>query len=173
MTDTSKTWDAAPRGALWYGEIIYGRDVTDDEGAVIGSETDYAYGYSTDPLPDPGLMCPPGATVLEEALTHLASRATLTRQEEDDAPEREFRVWCESGDLIAATDTYEDAADALREAVRADIARHGPAEAACGVLSSYGYSIQVTEDGADITQDFANNNPDRPLDDGVIAGEGE
>ena len=52
MTDTSNTWDAAPQGALWYGEIIYGRDITDDDAAVIGSETDYAYGYNTDPLDD-------------------------------------------------------------------------------------------------------------------------
>jgi hypothetical protein len=161
MSDANATWDADPQEALWYGEIVFCRDTTDDNGEVDGWETDYVYGYSTDPEPDPRDLCPDGAEVLEEKLVPLRGQDG-----------REFLVWCENGDLVACTAEYEDAADALREAVRADIDRYGEQEAACGVLSTYGYSIDVVENGESVTQDFMNNNPQCPLDDDVIVKAG-
>ncbi|MDT0318517.1 hypothetical protein [Streptomyces millisiae] len=174
MSETSNTWRAAPQEALWFGAIIFGRDVVDGDGEVVGSETDYAYGYSTDPLPDPREMCPDRAVVLEEKLTHLQTKVTLSSQNADpSAHQREFRVWCENGDLVAVSDTYEEAAEELRAAVQGDVERLVREDAACGVLSTYGYSIDVIEGGQDVTQDFLSDHPDCPLDDGAIVEAGE
>ncbi|WP_413810572.1 hypothetical protein [Streptomyces sp. OE57] len=174
MSAASNIWGAAPQTALWYGEITFGRDITDDDGALIGTETDYTYGYSNDPLPDPAAMCPQGFEVLEERLTQLHEQVAFSRNSAvQDSGECEFRVWRENGDLIASPGTYEEAADALREAVQADIDRYGTQNAACGVLSTYGYSIDVVEGDRCVTQDFMINHPDCPLDDAAIVEAGE
>ncbi|MGP4112944.1 hypothetical protein ACTWP5_18790 [Streptomyces sp. 4N509B] len=81
-------------------------------------------------------------------------------------------MWRENGDLIGVHATYDDAADTLRTAATADIARFGEQSAASGVLSTFGYSLQIIEDDQDITQGFAINNPECPLDDVEIVGQG-
>ena len=78
---SSETWSATPRGALWYGEIIYGRTLCEHNGPCecdpneFGMETGSADGYSADALPDPSEMCPAGFEVLEETLTPISREA--------------------------------------------------------------------------------------------------
>ncbi|WP_159001369.1 hypothetical protein [Streptomyces sp. SBT349] len=165
------TWGAAPATALWHGEIVYRFAIIEGDGRAVFPATKYTHGYSNDPFPDPRGMCPAEGEVLAETLTRQWGRGTIEPQPEDGPQAREFRVWCETSDLLGAPGTYREAADVLRAAVRTDIRRHGQ-EAVNGVLSTFGYSIQVVKDGADITQSFMDNHPDCPLDDGVIAGEG-
>lgn len=60
---------------------------------------------------------------------------------------KEFRVWCENGDLCLVTSDYGDAVIELM-----DLEKNCPCgEAECGVMSLHGYSIQVVEDGLDVT----------------------
>lgn len=51
------TWNATPREALWYGEVVYS----------LNGETNYNYGYSTAPEPDDPHkhLLPEGAELLE------------------------------------------------------------------------------------------------------------
>ncbi|HEY8983372.1 MAG TPA: hypothetical protein VIU15_27810 [Streptomyces sp.] len=81
-----------------------------------------------------------------------------------DAPERtEFWLVCEAGD-IQDFDDYYDARDALKAAVKRDIATHGEEAArTSGVFHPYGYTINVVRDGSDVTEDWERNEPDKPL----------
>ena len=59
----------------------------------------------------------------------------------------EYRVWCENGDLCGVYETYKDAKEELE-----DLEDNCPCDdGLCGVLTPHGYSIQVVEDGLDVT----------------------
>lgn len=56
-------WNAAPRDAHWYGEVIFeqGGQITDN------------YGYCSDPddYPSPTLLCGPGVVIHEVTVNHI------------------------------------------------------------------------------------------------------
>ena len=164
------SWDAAPETALWCGEILYSLAVTDDEGRLLTVKMGLVCGYSNNSFPDPRVMCPEQGEVEEERLTRQWGRGNMKYQPEDGPKVRKFLVWRENGDLLAEPHTYREAADVVRAEVRTLTRRDGK-DALSGVLSTYGYSIQVIEENEDITKSFVINHPDCSLDDGVIAGE--
>lgn len=55
----ASVWHATPEDAVWYGEVVIGRDVPG------GTDTTYEYGYSTDDDPDVKLLVPDGWSMLE------------------------------------------------------------------------------------------------------------
>lgn len=68
----------------------------------------------------------------------------------------EFRVWNETGDLIAIRDNMPDAE--LRADEERDECPCGEeSELACGVLHPHGIHVQVVEDGYDVTNSYLIN----------------
>lgn len=65
--------------------------------------------------------------------------------------EREYRVWCENGDLILVTDSKDDAERELEDCILN--CPCGGDEEGCET-SSHGYHIQVIVDGYDVTGDY-------------------
>ncbi|WP_416969415.1 hypothetical protein [Streptomyces sp. 4F14] len=81
----------------------------------------------------------------------------------EDADQTEFWLVREDGD-IESFDSYDAAFEKLTAAVKRDIAEHGEEDAReSGVLHAYGYSITVMRGGTDVTQDWRNNEPCKPL----------
>lgn len=68
----------------------------------------------------------------------------------------EWRVWCESGDLVeAGLGSAAEAAEVLAAAAAEHVAASGCD--GCGVLTApgeHGFSVQVCEGGRDITGDY-------------------
>lgn len=64
---------------------------------------------------------------------------------------REYRVWCENGDLIADGIVGPlDAMECLKETIAQHVNETDCDGQGCGVLYPHGFSIQVCEDGRSI-----------------------
>ncbi|MFL4491704.1 hypothetical protein ACJ6WD_10685 [Streptomyces sp. VTCC 41912] len=75
----------------------------------------------------------------------------------------EYLVWCENGDLVSGPHRKRDVAERKEREAREECAKNGCGNGhpessddpdygtTCGVLNPHGFSIQVAEDGRDIT----------------------
>ncbi len=86
-----------------------------------------------------------------DACTTAVYRTSVT-------PVVEYRVWCETGDLVHAGTDRSDAVDAMNEA----IAEHADAAdcEGCGVMTpqhDHGFSIQICDGDRDVTGDPSYN----------------
>ncbi|WP_416972530.1 hypothetical protein [Streptomyces sp. 4F14] len=76
----------------------------------------------------------------------------------------EFQLEGESAGTLGTFEDYDAAFAAMKAAAAEDIEEHGETEAReSGALTPYGYSIQVYEDGENITETWKNNRPHKPL----------
>lgn len=64
----------------------------------------------------------------------------------------EYRVWCESADLVHVADNLADAEAAMADAIREHV-ENDCHDGECGVMTAHGYSIQICKDGYDVTGD--------------------
>lgn len=69
-----------------------------------------------------------------------------------DEPTYEYRVWCETGDLVYAGADRAEAVSAGTEAIKTHVVETGCT--GCGVLTpadAHGFSVQVCDGDSDVT----------------------